>query len=365
MLFWVSRRLSLSWLAVCLAGSLGRGCLGGSLPAQKVETIERVISFAMARQKIPGLTVAVGGGTIASWSKGFGLADLENSVPATTETEYRIASISKPITAVAALQLAQAGRLDLDAPIQKYVPSFPKKPWPITARELLAHTSGIRHYRSVEEVDSTRHYMSLVDALKIFAGDPLEFEPGTRFLYSTYGYNLLGAAVEQACGRPFLEYLRANVFEPARMDHIRLDDIYAVIPHRARGYVLALDGALSNCALSDNSNKLPGGGFLATAEDLIRFAMALQRGVLLKPEARSMMFSRQKTRDGKPTCYGLGWSIIERGGSRWLGHSGGQPGATTFLLLDPEGGTSVAVLANLEGINLQPLAQVIAEVAGN
>ncbi|MCP5112202.1 MAG: beta-lactamase family protein, partial [bacterium] len=116
------------------------------LEGARLERVEAIVSRAMEREKIPGLSVAVAIDGEFRWSRGFGLSDVENNVPATADTMFRLASISKPITAVAVMQLAEQGKLDLDAPIRQYVPSFPAKPWPITARQLLGHLGGIRHY---------------------------------------------------------------------------------------------------------------------------------------------------------------------------------------------------------------------------
>ena len=147
---------------------------------------EEIISSAMHAQQIPAMTVAIAQADRVIYSKAFGMADLENSVPATTETLIRTASIAKAITAVAAMTLTEQGKLDLDAPVQTYCPPFPLKQWPITTRELLSHTSGIRHYRPQEvlEGDNTHHYKWMADGFSIFAADPLLFQPGTGFSYS-------------------------------------------------------------------------------------------------------------------------------------------------------------------------------------
>ena len=219
----------------------------------------------MSEASVPGVTVAIGSAEGLYWDNGFGMADLENMVPATAQTRIRLASITKPITATAVMQLVERGKMELDAPIQKYVPTFPQKQWPVTVRLLLGHLSGIRHYASDEEVASTRHYLNRVEPLKIFQDDPLKFEPGTQFSYTTYGFNLLGAAVEMVSGKPFEDYLRENIFEPAGMHSIGLDDGYAIIPHRSRGYELTADKQIRNCGLADTSNKVPGGGLISTA----------------------------------------------------------------------------------------------------
>jgi CubicO group peptidase (beta-lactamase class C family) len=332
-----------------------------ALKPSAIEAIEQAVSAEMARQSIPAISVAVADGGRLEWAQGFGMTDLENSVPATASSAYRLGSISKPITAVAAMQLVERGRLDLDAPIQKYVPSFPEKPWPITARLLLGHLSGIRHYNP-GEIASTRHYTNLTEPLKIFAGDPLLFEPGSRYSYTTYGYVLLGAAVEAASGMKFVDYLRENIFGSARMAHIEQDDVFAIVPHRARGYRRNASGKIENCGLADTSNKIPGGGLVSTAGDLIQFATALNAGLLVKKATLAEMFTSQKTRDGKPTSYGLGWSLGERDGKKWVGHTGAQQGTSTLLLMCPSEGLAVAIMTNLEGVNPTALGQRIAQI---
>jgi CubicO group peptidase (beta-lactamase class C family) len=335
---------------------------GAGLPDAKVQEIERAVAEEMDRQGIPGLSLAVSSDLRLAWSAGFGMADLENSVPARAATVYRLASISKPITAIAVLQLVERALIDLDAPIQTYVPSFPEKQWPVTIRNLLRHTAGIRHYKGLEEVNSTRHYRGLQDPLAIFQADPLLFEPGTRFAYTTYGYNLLGAAVQGASGVPFIEYLRANIFEPAGMDRIQPDDVHAIIPNRARGYRTAKAGGVENCALADTSNKIPGGGMVSTPEDLVKLAIALGRGKLLKKETLGQMYAQQRTRSGDAVPYGLGWFVREAEGTKWVSHSGGQQGVSTNLMTLPREGCAVAIMTNLEGASVAPLSARIAAI---
>jgi len=350
------------WLApILLAAVWPAACQQRAWAPPRVEEIHAAVRRTMARAKIPGLTVAVARGG-ALWSQGYGQADVENSVPATPSTVYRLGSISKPITAVAVLQLAERGRLDLDVPVQQYVPGFPAKPWPITSRQLLGHLGGIRHYKSLEEVNSTRHYEDLFTPLEIFANDPLVAEPGTKFSYTTYGYVLLGAVLEGAAGMPFLEYLRKNIFEPAGMKHIQADSVHAIIPHRARGYRLTRAGALENCDLADTSNKIPGGGLSSTALDLVRFAVALKDGKLLQAATIEQMFSPQRLKDGTLTRYGLGWNLLESGGAEYVLHGGGQQGVATMLLMERRRPLVVAVMANLERAPVDELAIEILEL---
>jgi CubicO group peptidase (beta-lactamase class C family) len=339
--------------------------LSGALPAQGVSPalrleIEELVRAEMAAQRIPGVSLALAVDGVPRGAYAFGVADMENQAPVKPETMFRLASVSKPITAVAALQLWESGKLDLDATVQRYVPSFPQKPWPVTPRQLLGHLGGIRHYQAVAEVDSTRHYFDLLSPLRVFQDDPLAAEPGTRYHYTTYGYVLLGAAIEAASSRRFVDYLKAGVFAPAGMESARDDNALDIIPNRARGYALSAEGKLRNCGLADTSNKIPGGGLIATARDLIHFAVAIRRGALLKPSTVDMMFTPQKLRDGRPIRYGMGWFIDQADGRRAVLHGGDQQGAHSFLVMLPREGVAVALLCNLERANLRPLGLRIA-----
>jgi serine beta-lactamase-like protein LACTB, mitochondrial len=326
--------------------------------------IEALVSAAMLAHGIPGLTVSVATEREVRWSAGYGMADLENFVPARELTVYRLASVTKPITATAVLQLVEQGKLDLDAPVQKYAADFPEKPWPVTARQLLAHQAGIRNWTD-EEFRNTRRYASLGDALGVFKDDALAYEPGTKVLYTSYGYNLLGSVVEGASGQRFLDYLREHVFEPAGMVWARADDVMAIIPNRARGYQRTPDGAILNSSLSDTSNRIPGGGLVATADDVARFATALQGGLLLKPETLKLMLARQKLKNGTPTGFGLGFVIGSYRRHREVYHLGGQPRVSTLLYMRPDQGLAVVLLTNLEGVGnpLLDLARQIADLA--
>lgn len=274
-------------------------------------------------------------------------------VPATADTVYRIASISKSITATAAMKLVEGGKLDLDAPIQTYCPDFPKKPWPITARELLSHQSGIRDYRNDEESINTRHYTSIKEALTQFASDPLDFEPGTRMQYTSYGYIVLGCVIEGASGTNYDRYMHQAIFDPAEMPATRLDDVFAIIPHRARGYGVSSTGELQNSVFVDVSNKPPGSGINSSARDMGNFVAALYSARLVSNTVRDQMLRPATTRDKKPTIYGLGFfrggPIGMYRGLHEAGHGGDQQGASSVLYLLPERQFGVVILSNLEG----------------
>lgn len=326
--------------------------------------VEAVAAEGHRQTGAPGLSVAVVIDDQLAWSKGFGLADVENEVPARANTVYRIASISKPIAATAVMQLVERGRVALDDPIQKYVPAFPSKgEHTITVRHLLTHTSGIRHYRSSREMESRDRYETVEEAFEIFRNDPLLFVPGSKYSYSTYGYNLLAGVVESASGLTFEPYLRQHVLDPAGMKETYLDHADAIIPHRARQYVR--EGRILNAPFADLSNKWAGGGMLSTAEDLARFHIALDQGKLLKPETLRQMYTPARLTDGTATTYGLGWAVSKDDrGRAWIAHAGGATGGTTYLLRDPQRKLAVALLCNVQNADgLGALAIRVADEA--
>ena len=192
-----------------------------NLPPEKRLQIEAAVSSFMSANSVPGIGAAVVLEGEPVWSAGFGMADLEDSAPVTSSTLFRLGSISKPVTAIAVLQLWEQSKLDLDAPVQKYCPAFPQKESPITTRQRLGHLGGIRHYNSdgkgdIPE-DSARHFSSMEESLQIFAADPLVAKPGTRFNYSTYGYTLLGCVLEGAVSQKYVDFVRENIFQPVGM----------------------------------------------------------------------------------------------------------------------------------------------------
>ena len=336
----------------------------GQAPA---DPIRDAVLGEMSRLGIPGLTVSVAAGGAVVYEAAFGFADVENGVRARPETVYRLASVSKPMTAVAVLRLTEQGRLDLDAPVWRYCPDFPEKPWPLTARQLLCHQGGIRHYRE-DEPTLARRFESFAEALSLFRDDPLVREPGTGASYSTYGYNLLGCAAAGAARTSFLALLGEAVFGPAGMTATGADDVREITAHRAQGYVRDKDGRLRNSALADMSYKVPGGGLSGTAADAARFGSALLSGRLLSEATLAQMLTRQKTKDGRLTGYGLGLTLGQRDGRPEAWHTGGQERVSTavYLSLDTsvrDRGRAVAILSNLEGVqpDLLALARLVSQ----
>jgi CubicO group peptidase (beta-lactamase class C family) len=348
----------------------------GKLPTETKAKVESAISAFMAESKVPGISAAIVRDGEFVWSAGFGLADLENSVPATSQTLYRLGSISKSITATAAMALWERGKLDLDAPVQKYCPAFPLKPWPITTRQLLGHLGGIRYYHVPElpysvsqtdpEVGNTRHFENGIEAgLKFFGNDPLVAQPGTHFNYSTQGYTLVGCAIEGASGEKYADYVRESVLLPAGMLQTRPDDRFAIIPLRTRFYSKDRSGVV-NAEFLDASYKLPGGGWLSSAPDMARFEAAILNDRLVRRATRDLTWTAQMPSDGLGRmAYGLGWQLGETDGVKDVGHGGSQQGASTMMLIAPDARAGVVVLANSDAVGASALAtRLLAIVLG-
>ncbi len=337
------------------------------LAAGKQSQIEASISKFMAANSAPGVSAAVVENGELVWSAGFGMADLENFVPATSHTLFRLASVSKPITALAAMQLWQRGKLDLDAPVQKYCPAFPQKKWPITTRELLGHLAGIRHYRADSqddpEVGNTKHFDNPIQAgLDFFKNDLLVEQPGSKFHYSTQGFTVVGCAIEGASGEKYVDFVRENVFEPAAMKHTYVDDHYAVIPNRARLYKKDKTGAVANADFLDPIYKIPGGGWLSSAEDMARFEVAILNDTVVQRATRTLMWTPQALADGSRGEYGLGWFIGKDEKSGTVGHDGGQQGTSTSILMVPEQRAGVVVLINMDSVDVHGLAAQLLKI---
>lgn len=322
-----------------------------SLPELKAEA--RTVVKA---QNLPGISVAIyrGGSGIVAFAVGY--ADIEKKIPATPKLLYRLASISKPITAVAVAELAAEGKLDLDKPAQQYCPAFSGHP-EVTTRELLSHRSGVHHYKSPATAQNTIHYASLNDAVMSFAGDPLEFPAGTRFQYSSYGFTVLGCEIEGASGQSYEAFVRQRVLAPADMHDTDVDDARVAAEAKVAFYSLQ-ETKLVRAALLDTSDRLPGGGWLSTPTDMVKFASSV-RG-LLGPDWTRRMWT-ESTKAGEPMHYGLGWVLASIAGHNAVEHTGGQAGTSTSLILIPDADLAVAVFTNRDGADMTKVSHRIVE----
>ncbi|MGA2243853.1 MAG: serine hydrolase domain-containing protein [Verrucomicrobiota bacterium] len=318
-------------------------------PQALAEAVTRACAIvqAEAAAKSPGLSVAVAVNGAVIWSQNFGYADLAVKAPVTSSTRFRIGSVSKPFTAAGLALLVERGQIDLDAPVQRYLPDFPEKSGVITIRRLAGHLSGIRNYRGREALGQGS-CPSLRSGLKIFENDPLESEPGTKFGYSSYNWNVIGAVMESVTGRDFPGYMEDHVFRPLGMANTRADRAEADDPQRARFYEQTPAGKLLPAPMANYSFVWPAGGFLSTPEDLVRFGSAHLRPGFLKAESLRFLFTSQKTNEGKATGYGVGWLTNP---AAWY-HGGDSLGGTAVLTLLPAVCMVVALASNAGQVGL-------------
>jgi CubicO group peptidase (beta-lactamase class C family) len=306
----------------------------------------------MEKNKVPGLTI----GFVKDdyiWVKGFGYADLENRVPAKAESAYRFASVQKSMTAAAILQLVEQRKIDLDAEIQSYVPYFPKKKYPITIRQLLGHLGGIPHYVDRDVEQHIKVHKTTREAIDIFANYDLVAEPGTKFSYSSYGYDLLGAAIEGASKQPYADYMRDHLWQPLGMSDTRMDDPLDLIPNRVRGYQI-IDGALKNSEFIDVSSRFAAGGARGSVVDLLKFLRGLNDSKVLSRQSLDLMYTPMKMRAGTisgfpgTAGYAMGWNVVPQKSGLVVINDGGQQETRTFILNFPAKRFAIAVAQNLE-----------------
>ncbi|HKJ92139.1 MAG TPA: serine hydrolase domain-containing protein [Longimicrobiales bacterium] len=323
-----------------------------------IDSARVILQSFLGQRHVPGLTAAVAVDGALVWTQGFGYADLEHMVPASPQTRWRIASISKTFTAVAAMQLLAQGKLDLDAPIQRWVPEFPPKRGPVTLRRLMSHTSGLRHYKG-DEFMSDVHYDDVIAPIAVFAQDSLLFMPGERYSYSTYGFTLVSAVVRRASGEPFLDYLEEHVIRPAGLSSVGPERKDSIILHHASFYLADSLGVITKAPEVDLSNKWAGGGLLSTASDLVRWALAVSNHRVLSDSMTERMWTRQKLNDGTLGPYALGWRVeTDAAGHRVVYHTGGAMGGGGVLYFYPDDGVAVAILGNLPIGYLAPARRI-------
>jgi CubicO group peptidase (beta-lactamase class C family) len=316
------------------------------LPEDLARTLDAFVRAEWEREPHAGLAVGVRWGR-TRWVGTYGQRDLTRGLPATPRTTWRMASLTKSFTAVAVMQLVERGLLDLDADIHTWVPAWPEQRWPVTARQLLGHLGGVTNYGRLGPSQDTGP-LDTAGAVALVADYALEAEPGTRFLYSTWAYNLLGAAIEAASGQSYGEYLQAHVFGPAGMEHAALDDRRTRDEHHAEGYRLQ-DGRLVPSRRVDVSGRFAGGGTRASIEDLLGFGQALLDYRLVSRASTGEMQRSMSTRDGRLTDYGMGFATWPLRGHYVVAHSGAQPETSTLLLLLPGEDVAIALTTNLEG----------------
>lgn len=315
-------------------------------------------------QSLVGLQLAISSGGKTIFSKGYGYSDAERKIAVASTTQFRIASISKSMTAAGLMKFASDNSLNLDTAIQVYVSSFPIKKHPVTVRQLTGHLGGIRGYygKNWDEIFVQDHFNSCTDALALFKNDPLAVKPGTEFLYSSYGYTLLGAMIENVSGQHYLEYMNNAVWKPLKMHHTYGDVKDSVMLDKSKFYYLSGKEAEPY----DLSYSYATGGLVSTSEDLIKFGEALLGDQFLDKDAMRQLFTTQYTENDQPTHYGMGWYLSKGNNDDevWC-HTGELPSSGSILLIYPQKGIVISILSNspiLSGDTLLYDIQKLAEI---
>jgi len=324
---------------------------GGALSVKESAAVDAAMRAEMDRQKAVGVALGVIREGEIVYAKGYGFADREEKIPVSTKTMFRWASISKSVTAVAAMQLVEAGKLNLDDDVRRHVPEFPDKGDRITVRQLLSHQGGIVHYtngkvvRTKREYESKHPYQDVIPALDTFKESPLVNPPGEKYSYSTHGYILLSAVVERAGKQRFVVQIKDRICQPLGIESLQPDYPWVNIPHRAAGYLLRNDQVIRSTD-TDVSWKLGGGGFISTVEDLARFGIGLMERKLVNENTEQMMWTVKQPSSGKLTKYALGFTVEGQGAELKISHNGSQEKAKTRLVIYPRQRHGMIVMSN-------------------
>jgi D-alanyl-D-alanine carboxypeptidase len=281
------------------------------------------------------------------YSGAVGWADREKRIPNSVDTRFRIGSMNKMFTAVAVLQLVQQGKIDLNAPMGRYLTDYPNKDVAarVTIHHLLTHTGGTGDIFGPEFAEHRLELRAVPDFVKLFGPRGLQFDPGSQFSYSNYGFVLLGAVIEKVSGVSYYDYVRDHVYQPAGMIATGSEPETEIVPGRSVGYMRS-SGALRPNTETLPWRGMPAGGGYSTVGDLLRFANALNNHTLLNPQLTKLL-TTGKVSAGPGEMYAYGFFERTADGARRFGHSGGAPGMNGDLAIFPQSGYVVAVLSNL------------------
>jgi len=332
--------------------------------AQIVQRLEIYMNKLAAAEVFSGATLVAKNGK-AIFEKAYGLANQDSKAPNRLDTKFNLASMNKMFTGVAIVQLAEQGKLSLDATISKYLPDYPNKQVSdsVTVHQLLTHTSGMGDYVNSRFEAAKADVRSVRDYFPLFTKDRLSFQPGEKWGYSNAGYIVLGAIIEAVSGQSYFDYVREHIYKPAGMDDTDSYEMDRDTPNLAKGYThLAANARLESLSPRDNSSMLPvkggpaGGGF-STVEDLLKFAVALRAHKLLSPKFTELAVTGKVERgDEGGGKYAYGFAEDRVNGQRIVGYEGGHPGANGELDVYWDVGYTVAVLSNCDPPSAQRVA---------
>jgi CubicO group peptidase (beta-lactamase class C family) len=327
-------------------------------PAQEItpKVDEAIGAYAKKNPFMGTVLVAKGGRVLVK--KGYGMANIELSVPNSPETKFRLGSITKQFTATAILQLAAAGKLSVDDKISKYIPDTPASWSNITIHHLLTHTSGIFNYTALPEfTKQMRQQWRPAETLGLVKNKPLDFDPGTKMSYSNSGYIALGMIVEKVSGEKYEDYVKKHIFDLVDMAATGYDHEATILPHRAAGYTAGADGKLQNAPYIDMSFPYAAGSLYSTVEDLYRWDRSLYTDKVLSKPSRDKMFTPFLN------DYAYGWFTKSPTRHKLLSHGGGINGFNTTIDRYPDDDACVIVLSNVNSPVIGKIGQALAAIA--
>jgi len=329
----------------------------------KIKSAKKLAKKFLRKHGIMGMSISVSQKGEIIWSEGFGFAQKKPRVKVKPDvTIFRIASISKSITALALVKMTEEKIIDLDSSIYKYLPEYPKQPYDFTVRQLGGNLAGIRHYKDNNEYALNKE-LTITEGLELFKNDSLLFKPGTQFNYTTFGFVLLSEAMQQAAKTPFNTYVHDTIFKPLHMDSSMMDVSDVNLPNKTKFYKKSLlkKPVLANPV--NNEFKVGGGGFLSTSEDLLKFGNEIISPTIVTEKSLSEIITSQRLVTGEKTGYGIGFSVEStKNGTPKIYHTGGGVGASTVLLIYPKEELVIAVLTNLTGVLMQEFGNQLESV---
>jgi CubicO group peptidase (beta-lactamase class C family) len=326
-------------LAACVAGSRDTQTVGAE-PRDMTRDIDALMRDYDGH--VPGACVLVVRDGVPIVRRSYGFADLDAGVQATPATNYRLASVSKQFTAASILLLMEDGRLRLDDPIRRWLPSLPAAVDAVTLRHLLTHTGGLIDYEDVMDPASNAQVHD-ADVLELLEGQPRTyFPPGTGYRYSNSGYALLSLVVERASGMRYADFLRTRIFEPLGMRNtVAFEAGRSTVANRAFGHTFQ-QGRWMRTDQSTTSAVLGDGGIYSSIDDLVHWDAAIREQRLLKPATWAQAFTPATKTDEADVQYGFGWRIT--GETLW--HSGETVGFRNVIVRYPARKLTVVVLTN-------------------
>jgi CubicO group peptidase (beta-lactamase class C family) len=316
------------------------------------------------KNDIPGMSIAVSKNGALIWSQSFGFSDLKTYSKVTRNTQFRIASISKPVTALTLGTLIDKGIVHLDSSLYKYLPDYPKKKYDFTIRQIGGHTAGIRHYNGNEF--NLNKKLTITEGLNIFNEDSLLYKPLSSYKYSTYGYSLLSAVIQTVADTSFSTYVKTVIFNPLNMNTSTIDNSNSIMPNRTQFYIKNKANKVVLGPEVNNEFKVAGGGFLSTSEDLIRFGNEIIFPKIVSKETLQELLKPQVLESGEMVYYGVGFSIDKtKNKTPRFSHSGSGIGASTLLLIYPEERIVISILTNLSQVPIFDLGDELEAIFVN